>query len=164
MLDSDLAELYGVETKRINEQIKRNITRFPDDFMFQLSKQEFINLKSQFATSSWGGKRKIPYAFTEHGVAMLASVLKSETAIQVNIQIIRAFVAARQMLMYPSMERTVDLQRELKELRIFMDEVLTDQNDINEDTRMQLELINQTLAEMQVKNKANNNQRRKIGF
>jgi len=77
MLDSDLAALYGVTTSRLNEQVKRNIERFPDDFMFQLTKEEFDNLKSQFATSSsgWGGRRKLPYAFTEQGIAMLSSVL-----------------------------------------------------------------------------------------
>ena len=104
LLDRDLATLYGVETRRINEQVKRNIERFPEDFCFQLSKAEVEawerkNLKSQIATSSWGGNRKMPYAFTEQGVAMLSSVLKSETAIRVNIAIMRAFVATRQILM-----------------------------------------------------------------
>ena len=84
MLDRDLAELYGVETKRLNEQVKRNIERFPEDFMFQLTPNEFDNLKSQFATSSWGGVRKLPYAFTEQGVAMLSGVLKSPTAVEAN--------------------------------------------------------------------------------
>ena len=81
MLDRDLAELYGVETKRLNERVKRNIKRFPDDFMFQLSSKEFSDLKSQIATSNWGGVRKLPYAFTEQGVAMLSSVLNSKRAI-----------------------------------------------------------------------------------
>lgn len=79
ILDSDLSALYGVETRRLNEQVKRNIERFPDDFMFQLSKDEFDNLMSQNATSSWGGNRKMPFAFTEQGIAMLSSVLKSKT-------------------------------------------------------------------------------------
>ncbi len=92
MLDEDLAELYQVVTGRLNEQVKRNINRFPEDFMFQLNKNEFANLKSQNATSSWGGRRKLPFAFTEQGVAMLSSVLNSETAIRVNIQIIRVFL------------------------------------------------------------------------
>ena len=99
MLDEDLAELYQVETKRLNEQVKRNIQRFPEDFMFQLTAQEFENLKSQFATSSWGGRRKLPFAFTEQGVAMLSSVLNSETAIRVNIQIIRVFTKMRELLL-----------------------------------------------------------------
>ncbi len=99
MLDRDLAKLYGVENKRLNEQVKRNITRFPEDFMFQLDKNEFQNLKSQFATSSWGGTRKLPFAFTEHGILMLSSVLNSEKAIQTNIQIMRIFTKVRQMLL-----------------------------------------------------------------
>ena len=99
MLDRDLATLYGIETKRLNEQVKRNLSRFPEDFMFQLTENEFQNLKSQFATSSWGGTRKLPYAFTEHGVLMLSSVLNSEKAIQTNIQIMRIFTKVRQMLL-----------------------------------------------------------------
>lgn len=101
LLDRDLATLYGVETKRINEQVKRNIERFPEDFCFQLTKIEFEAWRSQFATSKADrkGLRYNPYAFTEQGVAMLSSVLKSETAIRVNIAIMRAFVAARQILM-----------------------------------------------------------------
>ena len=96
MLDRDLAMLYGIENKRLNEQVKRNISRFPEDFMFQLSQIEFQNLKSQIATSSWGGNRKPPYAFTEHGVLMLSSVLNSEQAIQTNIQIMRIFSKIKQ--------------------------------------------------------------------
>ncbi len=98
MFDSDLAELYGVETKRLNEQVRRNIKRFPEDFMFQLSEIEFKNLKSQFATSSWGGRRKPPNVFTEHGILMLSSVLNSERAINVNIQIMRIFTKIREIL------------------------------------------------------------------
>jgi len=99
MLDRDLAVMYGVETRRLNEQVKRNKERFPQDFMFQLKMEEFENLKSQFATSSWGGIRKLPLAFTEQGVAMLSSVLNSSVAIQVNIQIIRIFTKMREMLL-----------------------------------------------------------------
>jgi len=98
ILDKDLAELYEVETKRLNEQVKRNSDRFPVDFMFQLTIEEFENLKSQFATSRWGGSRKLPYAFTEHGVLMLSSVLNSERAIKVNIQIMRIYTRIRHML------------------------------------------------------------------
>lgn len=99
LLDSDLAELYGVETRRLNEQVRRNRTRFPADFMFQLNDQEFTGLMSQFATSKSGrgGRRKLPYAFTEQGIAMLSSVLHSERAVQVNIAIMRAFVQMREM-------------------------------------------------------------------
>lgn len=98
MLDSDLAALYGVETRRLNEQVRRNIERFPNDFMFQLRKDELDNLMSHFATSSWGGIRKLPYAFTEQGIAMLSSVLKSKTAVEVNIRIMRAFVSMRHFI------------------------------------------------------------------
>ena len=99
MLDEGLAELYQVPTGRLNEQVKRNIARFPADFMFQLTKEEFENLKSQNATSSWGGRRKLPFAFTEHGVLMLSSVLNSERAVGVNIQIMRIYTKMREMLM-----------------------------------------------------------------
>ena len=98
MLDTDLAELYQVETRRLNEQIKRNAGRFPEDFMFRLTNEEWKNLKSQFATSSWGGRRKEPYAFTEHGVLMLSSVLNSERAIAVNIKIMRVYTKIKEML------------------------------------------------------------------
>ena len=99
MLDQDLAELYDVKTKRLNEQVKRNISRFPDDFLFQLNKEEFNDLKSQFATSSWGGRRTPPVAFTDYGVLMLSSVLNSDRAIKVNIQIIRIFIKMREMML-----------------------------------------------------------------
>ncbi|MBY0472190.1 ORF6N domain-containing protein [bacterium] len=100
MLDHDLAELYQIPTKRIKEQVKRNLKRFPKDFMFVLSEQELTNLRSQFATSSsgWGGNRVSPFAFTEQGIAMLSSVLKSERAISVNIAIMRAFVQMRRLV------------------------------------------------------------------
>ena len=99
ILDADLAVLYGVETKQLIRAVKRNLLRFPDDFMFQLSEEEFENLRYQFGTSSWwGGRRYAPYAFTEQGVAMLSSVLRSKRAIQVNIEIMRPFVRLRRML------------------------------------------------------------------
>ena len=98
ILDRDLALLYGVETRRLNEQVRRNIERFPEDFMFQLDNNEIHNLKSQIATSSWGGSRKKPYAFTESGIAMLSSVLHSPTAIEANIRIMRAFTTMRHFL------------------------------------------------------------------
>lgn len=101
MLDGDLAQLYGVTTKRLNEQVRRNSERFPADFMIQLSKEEYENLRSQFATSSLkhGGRRTLPYAFTEQGVAMLSSVLNSQRAIDVNIAIMRTFVKLRELLL-----------------------------------------------------------------
>ncbi len=97
MLDFDLAELYEVETKVFNQAVKRNLDLFPKEFMFILTQKEFADLRSQFVTSSWGGKRYLPNAFTEHGVAMLASVLKSEKARKMNIAIIRAFIALRKL-------------------------------------------------------------------
>lgn len=112
MLDSDLAALYGVPTSRLNEQVKRNQARFPKDFAFRLTQQEFTDLMSQFATSntSRGGRRKLPWVFTEHGVAMLSSVLNSQTAIEVNIEIIRAFVRLRRLLATPG-ELATQLQK-----------------------------------------------------
>jgi hypothetical protein len=103
MLDSDLAKLYGVTTKQLNQQVSRNKNRFPDDFAYQLTRQEFRNLKSQFVTSSsgYGGPRKLPWAFTEQGVAMLSSVLRSPTAVRVNIEIMRTFVRLRRLMATP---------------------------------------------------------------
>lgn len=98
MIDRDLAELYGVETKALTRAVRRNIDRFPEDFMFQLTNQEVINLKYHFGTSSWGGTRKLPLAFTENGIAMLSSVLRSKTAIHVNIQIMRTFTKLRELM------------------------------------------------------------------
>jgi hypothetical protein len=98
MFDNDLADLYGVETRVLLQAVKRNIERFPHDFMFQLSTAEFENLRSQIVTSSWGGRRYRPYAFTEQGVAMLSSVLRSKRAVEVNIAIMRTFVKLREIL------------------------------------------------------------------
>jgi phage regulator Rha-like protein len=113
MIDRDLAELYGVSTKRLKEQVRRNISRFPEDFMFVLTNQEVRNLRSQIATSSWGGARYIPMAFTEQGVAMLSSVLSSKRAIQVNIQIIRIFTKLRSMLAgHKELEKRIDAMEE----------------------------------------------------
>ena len=112
MLDRDLAELYDLETKRLKEQVRRNIERFPEDFMFELTKEELKNLRSQFATSSWGGARYSPMAFSEHGVLMLSSVLKSERAVQVNIQIMRTFIKLRGALL-----DNKDLRKELEEFK-----------------------------------------------
>ena len=97
MLDKDLAELYNVETRRMNEQVKRNISKFPEHFMFQLNEEEYENLMSQNATSSWGGTRKLPFVFTEHGILQLANVLKSERATQMSIRIIEVFVSLREL-------------------------------------------------------------------
>lgn len=96
MLDFDLAQLYTIETKRLKEAVRRNIRRFPEDFMFELTSNEWENLRTQIASSSWGGKRHLPFAFTEQGIAMLSSVLHSDVAIEINISIMRAFVHMRQ--------------------------------------------------------------------
>jgi hypothetical protein len=147
MLDRDLAELYSVETKRINEQVKRNLSRFPEDFMFQLSEIEFQNLKSQFATSSWGGIRKAPYVFTEHGVLMLSSVLKSEKAIQTNIQIMRIFTKIRQMLV-DTTELRLDVETIKKKI---------------ENQGKNIELVFQYLDEL-IQKKETKTEREKIGY
>ena len=119
MLDRDLAELYGVETKRLKEQVRRNIERFPEDFMFELAKEELNNWRSQFATSNQDimGLRIPPFAFSEHGVLMLSSVLKSERAVQVNIQIMRTFTKLRQML-----STHEDLKRKIESMEKKYDE------------------------------------------
>lgn len=119
MLDSDLAELYEVETRRINEQVKRNVSRFPEDFMFRLTQEEYDVLTSQIATSTTtkGGRRHLPYAFTEQGVAMLSSVLNSERAIQVNIAIMRTFVKLRQFLINnEELAKKIELLTEFQDL------------------------------------------------
>jgi hypothetical protein len=111
MLDKDLAKLYEVDTRQLTRQVRRNIDRFPEDFMFQLTKEETQNLMCQFGTSSWGGTRKLPYAFTEQGVAMLSGVLHSKRAVQANIQIMRAFIQLKRMLL-----TNVDLRRKIEEM------------------------------------------------
>ncbi len=117
MLDRDLAKLYGVATGNLNKAVTRNIDRFPADFMFRLNRAEFDDLKFHFGTSSWGGTRKLPRVFTEQGVAMLSSVLRSKRAIQVNVQIMRAFLKLRHMIIDHA-----ELKRELAELRNQTDE------------------------------------------
>ena len=187
MLDFDLATMYGVETRRLNEQVKRNIERFPEDFMFQLTKgeleilksqivisnivdnQDDRNWKSQIATSNFVkmGLRKAPYAFTENGVAMLSSVLRSPLAIQVNIGIMRAFTEFRRMassLALPNANADIaQLRKDFEDLKLDIEDILHDQNDINESTRMQLENITLALSELQAK-EPRQKPRRRIGF
>ena len=167
MLDRDLAELYNVTTSNLNKAVKRNIRRFPDDFMFQLTKAEFDELKTnlifQNGTSNWGGTRKLPYAFTEQGLAMLSGLLNSDIAIKVNINIMRAFVAIRQMITDNSpLKRISTLEKNFNELKQDLEKIFADYNDINEDTRAQIEAINTTLAELQAKPK--NTPRSPVGF
>ena len=170
MLDFDLASLYQVETKQLNRQVKRNIERFPDDFMFQLSDEEFDFLRCQIGTSKnhRGGHRYKPYAFTELGIAMLSSVLSSPTAIQVNINIMRAFLFMRQQLysLTNNELRFERIEHKIENISGYIEEVLHDQNDINDDTAAQLELINQTLAELQAENTIRKEfaERKPVGF
>lgn len=124
MLDSDLANLYGVETRVLNQAVKRNIEKFPVHYMFQVTKDEFQNLISQNVISNWGGVRKLPYVFTEQGVAMLSSVLKSKQAIQINMQIIDTFVKMRQMVL-----ENKDLARRISELEEYFLEHCNDNKD-----------------------------------
>ena len=207
MLDFDLAAMYGVKTGRLNEQVKRNIERFPEDFMFQLTKGELEILRTQIVISkmsknqvdeNWksqnvtpnladnqhdsilisqiatskpverrGGTQKPPYAFTENGVAMLSSVLRSPLAIQVNIGIMRAFTEFRKIattLSLPSQPADVtQLRKDFEELKLDIEDILHDQNDINESTRAQLEAISTALAELQAEHRQQP-KRKPIGF
>ena len=113
MLDADLAKIYQVETKVMNQAVKRNIARFPPEFMFQLTQTEYDNLKSQFVTSSWGGRRKLPFAFTEHGVVMLSSVLNSKIATQINIAIVKAFIDMRRYITNTAREKIDNIEKVL---------------------------------------------------
>ena len=146
-----------------------HIRRFPSDFMFQLTKEEFEFLKQnlifQNGISSWGGTRKLPYAFTEQGLAMLSGILTSDIAIDVNISIMRAFVAIRQMATsLPNASSDVaQLRKDFEDLKLDIEDILRDQNDINESTRLQLDAISTALAELQPKNQPQRS-RRRIGF
>ena len=169
MLDRDLAELYQVTTGNLNKAVKRNIRRFPPDFMFQLTKEEFQKLKNdlifQNGISSWGGTRKLPYAFTEQGLAMLSGILNSEIAIDVNISIMRAFVAIRRMAaaLPNAAAEVAQLRKDFEDLKLDIEDILHDQNEINEDTRAQIEAISTALSELQSK-EPREKPRRKIGF
>lgn len=189
MLDFELASLYGVETKALNQAVKRNIDRFPVDFMFQLTKSEWtlVNnqqfllrsqnvtekqgdneeltiLRSQFVTAkSIKKSRSLPYAFTELGVAMLSSVLHSPAAIQVNIGIMRAFVALRNLAAQMPSGHNTELKEEIKALRDEIEAILSDQNDINESTQAQLDAISEALVELQAR-RSQTSPRRPVGF
>jgi len=166
MLDRDLAEMYGVETRTLNQAVRRNIKRFEgEDFMFELTKEELSRSQIVILNKNRGSNFKyLPRAFTELGVAMLSSVLRSETAIEINKSIMRAFVALRQLLTNPPVDKVAELQTEVRELKEYIEEVFTDYNDINEDTRVQLELINETLAELQTDRKLSERTRNPIGY
>ena len=167
MLDFDLAKLYQVETKVLNQAVRRNIKRFPEDFMFQLDNKEFANLKSQFVTSSWGGRRTPPLAFTEEGIAMLSSVLHSDVAIAANISILRAFVKVREYLLMVS-----TVSAEVKELRAKVDLLAMQQqenlgaiNDLSEDVRQDIDNLYLAIGELASRIEEKKHEpRRKIGF
>jgi hypothetical protein len=145
MIDADLAVLYRVTTKRLNEQVKRNLKRFPSDFIFQLNEKEFENLRSHFATSGWGGRRYLPYVFTEHGAIMLANVLNSPGAVQASIQVVRAFVKLRELLSTN------------KELAIKLKQLEGKIENHDEEIRLIFKAIRQMMASPEEK-------KRKIGF
>ena len=167
MLDFDLAELYQVETKRLKEAVRRNIERFEgDEFMFELTEREYADLRSQFASSSWGGRRYLPFAFTELGVAMLSSVLRSNTAILVNRAIMKAFVAMRNYI-----ATTTTLTAELSEIRAklaLLERADADNaeavSDLSEDMRLELDNIYAAIAALSVKIPKAQKPIQKIGF
>lgn len=180
MFDDDLAAIYEVETKRLKEAVRRNIRRFPSDFMFEVTpnerkqavekqvllkpidSNEVTILRSQIASSRWGGSRYNSFAFTELGVAMLSSVLNSDKAIDNNIKIMRAFVGLRSLAKFVS-DNYEKLHEEISGIRTYIEEILEDQNDINEDHQAQLDAISIALSELQNDNNALAN-RRLIGF
>lgn len=165
MLDFDLASLYGIETKVLKRSVRRNLRRFPTDFMFEISNEEVRNLRCNFGTSSWGGSRYGAFAFTELGVAMLSSILNTDLAIDINIRIMRAFVAVRQSLpVLASPGKLLEIERGLKELRQEVEDILSDQNEINEDTRAQLDALSTALVALQSERKYPSQPRRPIGF
>lgn len=170
MLDFDLASMYQVETRVLNQSVKRNIERFPDDFMFELTKSEYDSLKSQFVILKNEGRGKhskyLPYAFTELGIAMLSSVLKSKTAVQINMSIMRAFVAVRQLLINPPVSELKLLQKEVKELKEYIEEVFADYNDINEDNQKSFDEIYFALSELAArqKNISETKARNQVGY
>ncbi|GHT88178.1 hypothetical protein FACS189474_2940 [Bacteroidia bacterium] len=183
ILDKDLAEMYGVSTSNLNKAVKRNLNRFPEDFMFQLNNNEF-DLIFQNGTSSWGGTRKLSYAFTEHGVAMLAGLLNSPKAIEVNIYIVRAFVALRKYVLgYAELKQqldnymvetnsklslTDDLEKKFKALEQANEDLLKDINDLSEDTRNNFDDVYISLTQLAEKQKVisekENQPRPKIGY
>ena len=167
MLDFDLARLYQVETRALNQAVQRNLDRFPDDFMFKLENEDFKNLKSQIVISSWGGRRKMPLAFTEQGVAMLSGLLHSKVAVQANIAIMRAFVQVREYLL-----TTSSFSKELNELRAKVDLLRQEReddleafNDLSEDVREQIDNLYMAIGELSARIEEKKNEPRpRIGF
>ena len=166
MLDFDLAELYGTETKYLKRSVKNNLKRFPSDFMFELTKEEFDSLRCRNCTSNQrGGNRYMPFAFTELGVAMLSSVLNSKTAIEINRNIMRVFVAIRNYTLQATTSsiEIKELQERIKSLEMANEETLCAINDLSEDTQKSLDDIYIALSELATKKK-NNAKRPKIGY
>ena len=166
MLDFDLAEMYGIENKYLKRSVRSNIERFEgDDFMFEITKDELLRCKKCTLNSGRGKHFKyMPFAFTELGVAMLSSVLNSVSAIDTNRKIMRLFVATRHLVLNAPVDEVQELKNEVKELKNYLEDVFSDYNDINEDTRTQIELINEALAKLEVKHAYVNRPRRRIGF
>ena len=167
MLDRDLAKLYQVETRTLNQAVKRNMKRFPEDFMFQLNSEEYEILMSQFVISSWGGTRKLPYAFTEQGLAMLSGLLNSDIAINVNIAIMRTFVSIRKQF-YMTQHFNFELEAikaKMERLERNDEDNLEAINDLSEDMRLEIDTIYQAIAALSVKEPSKQEpQRQKIGF
>ena len=143
IIDADLAELYGVETRRLNEQVRRNQNRFPADFIFELTSDEFADLKSQFATSSWGGRRKLPLAFTEHGAIMTATVLSSTRAVDMSVYVVRAFVQLREVLTAHK-----DLAIKLASLERQMQALALKHESLAQNSRLQLKQVFEAIHEL----------------
>lgn len=143
LLDSDLAALYGVETRRLNEQVRRNLGRFPEDFIFEINAEEMANLKSHFATSSWGGRRKLPLAFTEHGAIMAATVLKSPRAVEVSVYVVRAFIRLRELIV-----SNKELAHRLDELENKADLMELKHDTFAHNTRVQLKQVFEAIREL----------------
>jgi len=158
MLDSDLASLYDVSTKVLNQAVRRNIERFPDDFMFQLTKDEWTNLRSQIVTASWGGRRNEPFVFTEHGVLMLSSVLNSHRAVQVNIRIMRVFNQIRTAIV-----GTTDIRLEIAEIKQTVENISKKQKGQDQNIELLFEYIDR-LQERQESSRAISKTKGKIGF
>ena len=157
ILDADLAELYGVETRRLNEQVRRNRNRFPADFIFELTAEEFANLKSQFATSSWGGRRKLPLAFTEHGAIMAATVLSSSRAVEMSVYVVRAFVQLREVLATHK-----DLAAKLATLERQTQALALKHDTLAQNTRLQLKQVFEAIRELMTPPEPP--KKRRIGF
>ena len=156
LLDADLAALYGVQTRRLNEQVRRNRARFPEDFIFEVSAAEFANLKSQFATSSWGGRRKLPLAFTEHGAIMAATVLNTARAVEVSVYVVRAFVRLRELAATHG-----DLTKRLDELEHMTDAMAMRHESFTRSTCIQLKHVFEALRELMTPPAS---EKRPIGF